>query len=171
MVFSGLPARALHGVICPKSSANGRACIASFAATAVVQCFKQQLPEARQRPAAKLAIHARPFAKMLMEITPRDTPSAQSRKYHREQAGDLSERRPLRGPRSITNGSRQAQSSSLIKPPITAASLQKLPRIKNTPLENHLCQQILGRYLLPRGVEQKGWGRLAPTVNSLIRLL
>jgi len=50
---------------------------------------------------------------MLMEITPRDTPSAQSRKYHQEQAGDLSERRPLRGPRSITNGSRQAQSSSL----------------------------------------------------------
>jgi len=83
------------------------------AATAVVQCFKQQLPEARQRPAAKLAIHARPFTKMLMEITPRDTPSAQSRKYHQEQAGDLSERRPLRGPRSITNGSRQAQSSSL----------------------------------------------------------
>jgi hypothetical protein len=43
---------------------------AGVATAAIVEGFKPQFPQARQRPAPELAINRRPFAKMLMQIEP-----------------------------------------------------------------------------------------------------
>jgi hypothetical protein len=48
---------------------------AGAATPAVVERFKQQLPQTRQRPAPELAVNRRPFAKMLVQIAPRDARS------------------------------------------------------------------------------------------------
>ena len=39
---------------------------------AVVAGFEQQLSQPRQRPAPELVVNRRPFAEMLMQVTPRD---------------------------------------------------------------------------------------------------
>ena len=40
------------------------------AAATVIERFEQQLPQAGQRPAPKLAVNRRPFAKILVQIAP-----------------------------------------------------------------------------------------------------
>ena len=40
------------------------------APAAVIEGFEEQLPQARQRPAPKLAVNRRPFAKMFVQIAP-----------------------------------------------------------------------------------------------------
>ena len=46
---------------------------AGIAATTVVECFEQQLPQARQRPAPELAVNRRPFAEMFVQVAPGNT--------------------------------------------------------------------------------------------------
>ena len=45
---------------------------AGVAAAAVVESFEQKLPQAGQCPAPKLTVNRRPFAKMFMQVAPRN---------------------------------------------------------------------------------------------------
>jgi hypothetical protein len=56
-------------VVCPDYCAVDHL-QAGIAASAFVEGFEQQLPQAGQRPAPELAVNRRPFAEMLVQVAP-----------------------------------------------------------------------------------------------------
>ena len=85
------------------------------------QSLQHGVPDTGKRPAAELAMDTTPIAEALMKIAPRRSGSCDPDDAV-ENPPMIRRRRPLLPPLALTNGAKNAHSSSLINPRTIAAS-------------------------------------------------
>jgi hypothetical protein len=117
-----------------------------IATAAVVERFEQQLPQAGQRPAPELAVNRRPFAKMLVQIAPRDARSRNPENPIKNKA--MIPRTPPTARPALNYEWRKTRPFLVAHQTPDHASLLKSHReSETTPFGNPLCQHVLGRQL------------------------
>jgi hypothetical protein len=114
-----------------------------IATAAVVERFEQQLPQAGQRPAPELAVNRRPFAKMLVQIAPRDARSRNPENPIKNKA--MIPRTPSAACTAL-NHEWLKTSPFLVTHQTTHHNslLKNYRESETTPFGNPLCQHVLG---------------------------